>query len=185
MLTNSCYIASRSLNFGSGDGLSYFRHLAINWTNADIFFSGQSGINWRLIGKHSSNRLFSNGRVIFTNRNDNLIDTREPRQKRQNLPQNWTGGRCLDWSLQWRHNEPNSVSNHQPRDCLLNRLFRRRSKKTSKLRVTGLCVGNSPVTGEFPAQMASNAENASIWWRHHVHDIKYSSNAISCNTHPT
>ena len=42
------------------------------------------------------------------------------------------------------------------------------SKKTSKLRVTGLCVGNSPVTGEFPAQMASNAENVSIWWRHHV-----------------
>ena len=42
--------------------------------------------------------------------------------------------------------------------CLLNRLFRRRSKKTSKLRVTGLCAGNSPGTGEFPAQMASNAE---------------------------
>ena len=50
---------------------------------------------------------------------------------------------------------------------LLNRLFRRRSKKTSKLRVTGLCAGNSTVTGEFPAQMASNAENVSIWWRHH------------------
>ena len=33
------------------------------------------------------------------------------------------------------------------------------SKKTSKLRVTGLCEGNSPVTGEFPAQRASNAEN--------------------------
>ena len=28
-------------------------------------------------------------------------------------------------------------------------------------------AGNSPVTGEFPAQMASNAENVSIWWRHH------------------
>ena len=27
--------------------------------------------------------------------------------------------------------------------------------------------GILPVTGEFPAQMASNAENASIWWRHH------------------
>ena len=52
-------------------------------------------------------------------------------------------------------------------DCLLNRLVRRRSKKTSKLLVTGLCVGNSPVTGEFPAQMANNAENVSIWWRHH------------------
>ena len=33
--------------------------------------------------------------------------------------------------------------------------------------ITGLCAGNSPVTGEFPAQMASNAENGSIWWRHH------------------
>ena len=41
--------------------------------------------------------------------------------------------------------------------------------KTSKLRVTtGLCAGNSPATGEFPAQMANNAENASIWWGHHV-----------------
>ena len=47
-------------------------------------------------------------------------------------------------SLQWRHNDHDSVSNHQPHGCLLNRLFRRRSKKTSKLRVTGLCVGNSP-----------------------------------------
>ena len=70
-------------------------------------------------------------------------------------------------TLQWRHNERDSVSNHQPNDCLLNRLFGRRSKKTSKPRVTGLCVGNPPVTGEFPAQMASNAENVSIWWRHH------------------
>ena len=30
-----------------------------------------------------------------------------------------------------------------------------------------ICAGNSPGTGEFPAQMASNAENVSIWWRHH------------------
>ena len=42
-------------------------------------------------------------------------------------------------------------------------LFRRSSKKTSKLRVTGLCEGNSPVTGDFPAQMASNTENVSIF----------------------
>ena len=40
-------------------------------------------------------------------------------------------------------------------------------QRASKLRITGLCVGNSPGTGEFPAQMASNAENVSIWWRHH------------------
>ena len=66
-----------------------------------------------------------------------------------------------------RHNERDGVSNHQPHHCLLNCVFRRRSKKTSKPRVTGLCDGNSPVTGEFPSQMASNAENVSIWWRHH------------------
>ena len=74
---------------------------------------------------------------------------------------------CL--SLQWRHNEHDGVSNHQPYDCLLSRVFRRRSKKTSKLSVTGLCAGISPVIGEFPVQMASNAENVSIWWRHHDH----------------
>ena len=72
-------------------------------------------------------------------------------------------------ALRWRHNQRDGVSNHQPPHCLLNRLLylRLRSKKTSKLRVTGLCEGNSPMTVEFPAQMASDAENVSIWWRHH------------------
>ena len=60
--------------------------------------------------------------------------------------------------LQWRHNERDGVSNHQRHHCLFNRLFRRRLKKTSKLRVTGFCAGNSPVTGEFPTQRVSNAE---------------------------
>ena len=64
---------------------------------------------------------------------------------------------CRLWQIawHWRHNGRDSVSNHQSHDCLLNRLFRRRSKKRSKLRVTGLFAGNSPGTGEFPAQMAS------------------------------
>ena len=74
--------------------------------------------------------------------------------------------------LQWRHDECDGVSNHKRLDCLLNGLFRRRSQKTSKLRVTGLSEGNSPVTGEFPAQRASHAENVSIWWRHHASDEK-------------
>ena len=74
------------------------------------------------------------------------------------------------WSLQWRHNGFDGVSNHQPHHCLLSRLFGRRSKKRSKLRVTGLCVGNSPETGKFPAQMASNAENVFIRWRHYMLD---------------
>ena len=50
----------------------------------------------------------------------------------------------LSIPLQWRHNGHHSVSNHQPQDCLLNRLLIRRSKKTSMLRVTGLCAGKSP-----------------------------------------
>ena len=80
---------------------------------------------------------------------------------------------CSDYfrgwlSLQWRHDEREGVSDHQSCDCLLNRLFKHTSKKTSKPCVTGLCVGNSPVTGEFPAQRASNVENVSIWWCHHV-----------------
>ena len=68
-------------------------------------------------------------------------------------------------SLHWRHNGCDGVSNHQPHDCLLNRLFRRRSMKTPKLRITCLCVGNSPVIGEFAAQMARYGEKLSIWWR--------------------
>ena len=71
-------------------------------------------------------------------------------------------------SLQRRHNVYDGVSNQRRLDCFLKRLFSRRSKKTSKLRVTGLCERNSQVTGEFPAQRASIAENVSIWWRHHV-----------------
>ena len=60
-----------------------------------------------------------------------------------------------------------TVSNHRRFDGLLNRWFRRRSKKTKKLRVIGLCKRNLPVTGEFQPLKASNAVDVSIWWRHH------------------
>ena len=66
-------------------------------------------------------------------------------------PQNETTWRAI--VLQWRHNGRHRVSNHQPRDCLLNRLFRRRTKKIKAPR--------------HSAQMASYAENVSIWWHHH------------------
>ena len=82
----------------------------------------------------------------------------------------------LLFSLRWRHNGCDSVSNHQPRDCLLSRLFRRRSKKTWKLRVTGLCVGNSPgprTKGQLrgkcfhlmTSSCASDVLCHSLWWR--------------------
>ena len=70
--------------------------------------------------------------------------------------------------LQWGYNERDGVSNHQPHECLLNRLFRRRYKKKIKAPRLWPCAGNSPVTGGFPAQKASSAENVFIWCRHHV-----------------
>ena len=71
---------------------------------------------------------------------------------------------CVIKMAQWRHNERDGVSNRRILDRLLKRLLRLRAK----LRFTGLCEGNSPVTSGFPSQRASNAENVSIWWCHHV-----------------
>ena len=48
-----------------------------------------------------------------------------------------------------------------------NTFIRLRSKKRTKLRIISLCEGNLLVTSEFLAQRSSNAENVSIWWRHH------------------
>ena len=70
------------------------------------------------------------------------------------------------WWVRWRLKSPVSPSFTQP-------LFGRTSKKTSKLRVAGLCAGNSPMNGEFPAQMASNAEFFSAWWRHHENKLRW------------
>ena len=70
-------------------------------------------------------------------------------------------------ALQWRQNEREGVLDHQPNKCLRNRLFRHKLKKTSKLRVTGLCVGNLPVTRIFPHKRPAKRENVSMWWRLH------------------
>ena len=76
-------------------------------------------------------------------------------------------------TIQWRHNEHDDVSNHRRLDCLLNRLFRRRSTKTSKLPVTGPFEGNPPVAGGFPSQRTRNVGNVSSWWVHHDDVIKW------------
>ena len=78
-----------------------------------------------------------------------------------------TGRKGVRSVITLRHNERDGVSNDQPRHCLLNRLFRCRSKEISKLHTTGLCAGNSAVTGEFTAQRASNEEDVFTWWRHY------------------
>ena len=69
-------------------------------------------------------------------------------------------------ALRWHHDERDGVSNNRRLHCLFNCLLMRRLKKTSKLRVTGPCEGNPPVTGGLPPRRGSNAEN--IRWRHHV-----------------
>ena len=61
---------------------------------------------------------------------------------------------------QWRPKSPASPLFTQP-------FIEPQIKELPKHCVTGLCAGNSPLTGEFPAHMASNEENVSIWWRHH------------------
>ena len=65
------------------------------------------------------------------------------------------------WPAAIPHNERNRISNHWHLKCLLRRLFKCRSKKTSKLHVTGLCEGNPPVTGGFP-NIGPVTRNASI-----------------------
>ena len=59
-------------------------------------------------------------------------------------------------SLQWRHNERDGVSNQQPHDCLLNRLFKAQIKENIK----------APRDRWIHHTKASDAENVSIWWRH-------------------
>ena len=60
------------------------------------------------------------------------------------VKQNWAQTEYEFGPLQWRHDKNDGVSNHQLHHCLLNLLVGCRSKKTSKLRVAGLCAGNSP-----------------------------------------
>ena len=72
-------------------------------------------------------------------------------------------------SLRWHHNGRDSISNHQPHDCLP--FIQTQIKENIKAPCHWPLCGNSPGTGEFPVQMASNAENVSIWLRHHVKQV--------------
>ena len=82
-------------------------------------------------------------------------------------------------TLHWRHNDHGGISNHQPHGCLLNRLFRRRSKKTSKLRVTGLCAGkspgpvNSPHKGPVTRKMVPFDSIMKIMWATEIFLVAY------------
>ena len=179
-MTHIC--VSEPTSTGSDNGLSPGRRQANFWTNAGINFS-EIVIEIQLFSLRKMRLKLSSAKRQPFCLGHNVLNVRwwrglDPSSSTIVLtgPQWWIvtrashGTGCdyhMSVALQWRHNERDCVSNHHPRDCLLNRLSRRRSKKTSKVHVTGLYMVNSPVTGEFPAQRASNAENVSIWWRHH------------------
>ena len=90
-------------------------------------------------------------------------------------------------SLQWRYNERDDVSYNRQLDCLLNHFFSCRSKKTSKLRITGLCEGYPLVTDGFthkgPGPCITNViatcrKNFSQWessflWKLRCHWLKF------------
>ena len=77
------------------------------------------------------------------------------------MPWYWGDGDSLQYlytTVEWRHNGRDIVWHHQLLDCLLNCLSRRISKKTSKLRVTGLCAG----TGEFPGSPVNSPHKGPV-----------------------
>ena len=79
------------------------------------------------------------------------------------------GRRSLWWSLQWRHNDyDGAIITSLPIAYSTVYSGADQSKHQSSPSLA-LCAKNSPVTGEFPTQRASNAENVSIRWRHHVY----------------
>ena len=49
----------------------------------------------------------------------------------EHLQSLWNSHSCHHYSLQWRQHERDGVSNHRRLDCLLGRLFKHRSTKTS------------------------------------------------------
>ena len=129
--------------------------------NFDIFFVGTLGKFWSnslVVSRNISNELIAEIILGIGSANErrryfvtsSLIGCAHNKMKTKHSVHNWwdiiyavVWSQFLQTPLQWRHNDHDGVSNHQPHCCLLNCLFRRGSKKTSKLRVTGLCVGNS------------------------------------------
>ena len=93
---------------------------------------------------------------------DDVIMVNEMKHGAVTVTLPWHSGNIRQVILQWRHNEPYDISNHQHIDCLLKRLFWGTLKKTSKLRVTGLYEGNPPFTGGFPWQWATNPKNVAF-----------------------
>ena len=119
-------------------------------------------VNWTLRNKLQGN--FNRNSNIFIQENalEHVVCEMEAILSRPQCVKAYVSLCDVTITLWWRHNRRDAVSNHQPHDCFLNCLFRSRSHKISKFRVTGLCEGNPPVAGGFPSQRASTTENGFI-----------------------
>ena len=63
--------------------------------------------------------------------------------------------------------EGHHVSIHRPLSCLFNS-YADPHQRNIKIRITAPLWEEFTGDGDLPAQRASKAENASIWWRYHV-----------------
>ena len=130
--------------------------------------------SYNLLSATESNLNVMGNLIHGSQRADNITTTNKARRNRVNF--HWICWHILlflslthfgtftpygDIPLKWRHDACVGVSTTSLTIVYSTADPRRRSKKTSKLRVSGLCVG------DFPAQRASDAENVYIWWRHH------------------
>ena len=132
-MTHKC--VTKSLNLPplvSGNGLSPGRRQTIIWANAGIVLIGTL--------KTNLSEIFNQNWYIFIQENafENIVwkmaaILSRPQCIKKNVQASMCRSQLLlvwEYSLQWRHNERDGVSNHQPHDCL-------------QLRVTGLCARNS------------------------------------------
>ena len=145
---------SKIITIVSDNGLSPVWRQAIMWTNAGILLIGPLGINFSdiLIEIHIFSFEKIHLKMSYAKANQwhymVVMVTQIAGEKTVCSPV------CSPMSsflyvckgsdvktLQWRHNGCNSFSDHQPHDCLLNHLFRRRSKKISKLHALAFVWG--------------------------------------------
>ena len=150
-LVSYIYASVIWISFGSDNGLSPDGHQVIIWTNAGTLLNEPLGTNLSEISIKLQDFSFMKMHLKISSgkHGGHFVQGEKASILAINLqcvhPFSYVLHRSSD-ALQWCHDERDGVSNHRCPDCLLNRLFRHRSKRTPKLCVTGLCEGNSPVT---------------------------------------
>ena len=106
---------------------SSYLHNGISYTDKIVSFYWISPQNPKPLFVNSNNTPFTDRKCVWINQG-----------MQWNHRVTYCSGNTFHISLRWRHNERDGVSIHQPHSCFLKCLFRRRSKKTSKIRIIGL-----------------------------------------------